>query len=231
MQTKTDAGTLVKTAFKDINLQVGTKVQMTVHQGIRQVVCYTELLGYANEQYLIVRAPVHKGLDVMVRVDDRVTMRIFSGTCVIMFDCNVEAIFKNPYFYMLFSFPKGIQTQSLRCVIRVPVNFLAQINGLPEPVTIADISVAGAGIVADRLLGHVDEDIKISFILPVNHTDQNHHIEVKAEIRSIRPLPFKIDQLSPLFFYGVLFQHMDSITHAMLQNFVYESLYDDHIRF
>jgi hypothetical protein len=213
------------TTFKELNLQVGTRMQMTVQEGIQQAIYYTELLGYANDEYLIVRTPIQNGLTAQILIEDLVIFRIFSGMNVIMFSCYVKAIFKSPHYYTHFSFPKEIKAQALRRVIRAKVDIPAQIKGVSKSVAIADISVAGAGIIADSELGGIDDEIIILFNYHIKLTNQDLPIEIKATIRSVRQLPDKAEHASAKFFHGIMFYQVDSTNHVMLQNLVYESLH------
>lgn len=216
---------MLVTTFKDIKLQVGTRLQMAVQHGAQPLIYYTELLGYADGEYLIVRTPVENGLIVQIPLEERLTLRVFSGKNVITFNCTVKAVFRRPHFYMHLSFPKNINAQALRNVIRVKVDLPAQINGVPKAGVITDISVAGAGIVADRELGKLEEKISISFMFFIKPTNQHSQIEVTPTIRNIKQLQVKIKHASSKFLHGVLFHEIDSMNHVMLQNLVYESLH------
>ena len=213
--------------FKDLNLPVGTRIQMTIREGMQQLIHYTELIGYLHDEYFILKTPIQNELAVLILVEEPVAFRIFSGKDVIMFSCHVKDIFKSPYFYMHFSCPRDIKVQALRSVVRAKMNFPAQVTSasISNTATITDISFAGAGIIAESMLGNVDGEVLISFTFHTKHTSQSLRIEVKGKIRSIRPLPVKINHVSPQFFHGVLFQQVDSINHLMLQTLVYENSY------
>lgn len=214
------------TTFKDINLQVGARLQMTLGHGAQQRISYTELIGYADGEYLIVKTPVENGLTVQMRVEERVILRIFSGMNVFTFTCSVKTIFRSPHFYMHLSFPTDIKAKALRSAIRAKVDDLpVQINGVSGAGVITDISVTGAGIIADSALGERDEKISISFMFPIKPTNQSAKIETSATICSIHQLPDKKKDALPKFSHGVLFHEIDPTSQAMLLNLVYESLH------
>lgn len=211
--------------FKDINLQVGTRVQMSLRQGAQQLVYYTELIGYLEGEYLIVKTPVENGLTVRMQVDEQVILRIFSGLNVFTFNCNVKTIFRSPHFYVHLSFPNDIKIKALRSAIRARVDLPVQINGVSRAGVITDISVTGAAIVADSELGVCDEKIAISFTFPIQPTNQSAQIETSATICSIQLLPDKKKIAVPRFSHGISFHEIDSTSQAMLLNLVYESLH------
>lgn len=198
---------------------------MAVRTGSQQLIYYTEFLGYADGEFLIVRTPVENGLTIKLHINELVTLRVFSGKSVIIFNSNVLTIFRSPHSFMHLSYPKEIKNQALRNVIRVKVDLPAQINGIAKAGVITDISVAGAGIVSDTQLGNVDEEILISLMFFIKPTNQNLQIELKATIRSVKQLPVKIKHSSPKFLHGTSFHQLDSMNHVMLQNLVYESLH------
>ena len=212
------------TTFKDINLQVGARLQMALRHGSQQLVYYTELIGYADGEYLIVKTPVENGLTVQMQVEELVVLRIFSGMNVFTFNCNVKTIFRSPHFYIHLSFPTDIKAKALRSAIRAKVDLPVQINGISRAGVITDISVTGAGIIADSALGVCDEKISISFMFPIQPTNQSAQIETGATICSIQQLPDKKKIALPKFSHGVLFDEIDPTSQSMLLNLVYESM-------
>jgi c-di-GMP-binding flagellar brake protein YcgR len=203
-------------SFKDLNLQIGTRLQMNVQSETQQTTHYSELFGYEKE-FLIVKTLVKNELITPIKQDDQVDVRIFSGNDVITFSCTVKDIFKEPYFYMYLSFPKDIKVRALRGTARVKVNFPAHIGGIPKDIVVADISATGAGIIAEMKLGNVGAGILVSFILNTKDLTNCKLIQVDATIRSVRQLPDKTNDGSVRFFHGVLFNHDDTTDQAILQ--------------
>jgi c-di-GMP-binding flagellar brake protein YcgR len=210
--------------FKEINLQVGARLQMTLQHGVKQAIYYTELIGYVDGEYLIIKMPFENGLSIQTQVGDQVTLRILAGVDVFTLTCRVKTVFRAPHYYIHLSFPTDIKSIALRGAVRAKVNLPVQINGVAGAGIISDISVTGAAIVADSALGEPNAEALISFDFPIKPTNQSAHIDTSATIRSIQLLPSKKKDAPPRFSHGISFHELDLTSQVMLQNLVYESL-------
>jgi hypothetical protein len=210
--------------FKDMNLQVGVRLQMALDHGSKKPIFYTELIGYVDGEYLIVKTPFENGLSVQMQVDEPVTLRILSGVDVFTLTCKVKTIFRGPHYYMHLSFPTDIKTIALRGAVRAKVNLPVQVNGVVGAGVICDISVTGAAIIADKALGELNEEALISFDFPVKPSNQSAHIDTSVTIRSIQQLPSKKNDAPPRFSHGISFHELDLTSQVMLLNLVYESM-------
>jgi len=208
--------------FKEINPQVGARLQMTLQHGGKPLIYYTELIGYIDGEYLIIKMPFENGLSIQIQIGEQITLRIFAGVDVFTLTCRVKTVFKAPHYYMHLSFPTDIQTIALRGAVRAKVNLPVQVNGVAG--FISDISVAGAAIVADSALGQPNEDTLISFDFPIKPSNQSAHINTSATIRSVQQLPNKKKDAPPKFTHGISFHELDLTSQVMLQNLVYESM-------
>lgn len=212
------------TSFDDIKLQVGTRLQIMLKRGARQLIYYTSLIGYVSGEYLLMKIPFEHGLSVPMQAGERVTLRVFSGMNVFTFVCNVESVFHSPRFYMHLTYPAEIKATALRKAVRVRVDLPVQIKGAPECGAITDISVDGAQITADSALGEVGATVPLSFTFKIKPTNQDVRLETSATIRSLRQLPAAKKGDPARFSHGVAFDDIDPTNQVMLQNLVYESL-------
>ena len=212
------------TSFDDIKLQVGTRLQIMLKRGSRQLIYYTSLIGYVSGEYLLMKIPLEHGLSVPMQAGEHVTLRVFSGVNVFTFTCDVESVFHSPRFYMHLTFPAEIQATALRKTIRVRVELPARIKGAVESCAITDISVDGAQIMADSALGELGAKILLSFGFQIKPTNQDVLIETSATIRSLRALPAAKKGEPARFSHGVSFDDVDQTNQVMLQNLVYEAL-------
>ncbi|TAK62451.1 flagellar brake protein [Methylobacter sp.] len=210
--------------FKDINLQVGARLQMMLHHGSKQLIYYTELIGYSDGEYLIIKTPFENGLSVQLKVDEPVILRILSGVDVFTLTCRIKTIFRAPHHYMHLSFPTDIKSIALRGAVRAKVNLPVQINGVAGAGVITDISVTGAAITADKALGELNAEALISFEFPIKPTSQSARIDTSATIRSIQELPSKNKNSLPKFSHGISFHELELTNQVMLLNLVYESM-------
>jgi len=207
--------------FKEINPQVGARLQMMLQHGAKPSIYYTELIGYVDGEYLIVKMPFENGLSIQVNTGEQVTLRILAGVDVFTLTSRVKTVFKAPYYYIHLSFPTDIKSIALRGAVRAKVNLPVQINGVTG--VISDISVTGAAIVADNALGGLNEETLLSFDFPIKPSNQSAHINTSATIRSVQQLPSKKKDAPPRFTHGVSFHELDLTSQVMLQNLVYES--------
>lgn len=97
------------TSFKEINLQVGSRLQMALQHGPVDIIYYTQLIGYLDGQYLIIKTPFENGLSVQMQVDEQVILRVLSGVDIVTLTCRVKTIFRAPHYYMHLSFPTDIK--------------------------------------------------------------------------------------------------------------------------
>lgn len=212
------------TTFQEINLQVGTRLQMTLHHGFKQQIYYTELIGYVDGEYIIIKTPFENGLSVQIKVDEQVTLRIIAGVDVFTLTCKVKTIFRAPYYYIHLSIPSDIKSIALRGAIRAKVNLPVQVNGVAGAGIITDISVTGAAIIANKALGEINEEALISFEFPIKQTDQSAHIDTSVTIRSVQTLPSKKKDAPSKISHGISFHEIDLTSQVMLLNLVYESM-------
>ena len=209
--------------FKEINLQVGTRVQMALQQGAKQSIYYSELIGYLDGEYVILKTPVVNGLSIQLQVEEPVVLRILSGVDVLTMKCRVKTVFRAPHSYMHLTFPTNIQSVALRGAIRANVKLPVIVNGGIKAV-ITDISVTGAQITTDQILGELNEETILAFDFPIKPTNQIAHIDTTATIRSTNPLPSKNKDAPPRYTYGVSFHDIEPTSQVMLLNLVYESM-------
>lgn len=212
------------TTFKDINLQVGARLQMMLHHGPTQLIYYTELIGYLDGEYLIIKTPFENGLSVQMKVDESVILRILSGVDVFTLACKIKTIFRGPHHYMHLGFPTDIKSIALRGAIRAKVNLPVQVDGVAGAGVITDISVSGAAIIANKALGELNQEALISFEFPIKPTNQSAHINTSATIRSIQELPSKKNDAPSRFLHGISFHELELTNQVMLLNLVYESM-------
>lgn len=213
------------TDFKDINLQVGARMQMALMRGgAKPPVYFTELIGYVAGEYLIVKTPFEKGLSVQMNVGERVSLRILSGVDVFTLMCKVKNIFRGPHYYLHLTIPSEINSIALRSAARAKVNLPVQVNDVAEAGIITDISVTGAAITADKTLGELQEKALVSFEFPIIPLKQTAHINAGITIVSTQELPSKKKDQPPRFSHGVVFDGLDLTSQVMLLNLVYESM-------
>jgi c-di-GMP-binding flagellar brake protein YcgR len=216
--------------FESMNLQVGVRLQFITYRRIKPVQYFSTLIGYAKDEYLIVKVPLENGVPVGLVEGERITIRVFSGMNVCSFACTVQRVFDRPLLYVHLSFPDTIQGTSLRTAMRVKVDIPAQVlppqAGAPVDCALTNLSVSGARIESARSLPENGGEITLEFGLPSPLGDGEMRVRTQAAVRNVNPLRKEADG-SELFAYGVQFLDLDPVHHTMLQNLTYEVLLSD----
>ena len=216
--------------FETMNLQVGTRLQLITHRRIKPVQHFSALIGYAKDEYIILRIPMENGAPIALAEGERLTIRVFSGVKVCSFTCTVERVFARPLFYVHVSFPKSIQGTSLRTAMRVKVDLPAHLSGSgthgrPLPCTILNLSVSGALVVSPSRIPVDEAQIALQFSLKAPPDDQEVRISARATIRNVNVSKAADD--SEVFTYGMQFIDLDPVHYTLLQNMTYEALLAD----
>ena len=216
--------------FETMNLQVGTRLQLITHRRIKPVQHFSALIGYAKDEYIILRIPMENGAPIALAEGERLTIRVFSGVKVCSFACTVERVFPRPLLYVHVSFPKSVQGTSLRTAMRVKVDLPAHLtgngtHGRPLPCTILNLSVSGALVISPSKLPVDEEHVALQFSLKAPPNDQEVRISARAAIRNVNVS--KAADGTDLSTYGMQFIDLDPGHYTLLQNMTYEALLAD----
>jgi c-di-GMP-binding flagellar brake protein YcgR len=217
--------------FEAMNLQVGVRLQFLTHRGIKPVQHFSTLIGWAKDEYMIVKIPMENGAPIPLLEGEKITIRVFSGVTVCSFPCTIQRIFPRPLNYVHVSFPESIQGTSLRAAMRVKVDIPAQMSSLrayatPMNVFIVNLSVSGALVESPRKLAPGEEAIKLSFTLIQQPGNIQVIVTTKASIKNVNTVK-NPDTGVELTTYGVAFVDLEPVHHALLQNMTYEALIAD----
>ena len=215
--------------FEAMHLQVGGRIQFITHRTIKPIQHFSALIGYAKDEYLIVRIPLEGGKPVALAEGDKLTIRVFTGVTVCSFATSVLRIFARPLNYVHLSFPTEIRGTSLRTAMRVKVDVEAQLTGAEgasATVQLINLSVSGALIESAVKLDESQESVGLSFTL----TAQPNHpvaIATRATIKNVSTAKSASAEQMEMFTYGVQFIDLEPLHYTMLQNLTYEALIAD----
>lgn len=221
--------------FDAMNLQVGVRLQLVKHRHVRQLPYFSTLIGYARDEYLIVKMPIEHGAPISLTEGERVTVRVFSGVYVCVFACTVERVFARPLNYVHLSFPASIQGTSLRGAMRVRTAMPAQVASTARPgldpvdCVLTNLSVTGARIGLPRPLPQGEEVVQLRFALALPSGAQAIEVDTLAMVRNLtaeKPAPGAPE----LFSYGLQFVGLDPVQHTLVQNMIYEALLADRLK-
>ena len=219
--------------FESLKLQVGGRVQCISHRKIKPIQLFSTLIGYAKDEYIIIKTPIENGALAVVQVGDKLTIRVFSGVSVCWFLCTVLRIFSLPLNCMHLSFPAAIQGTRLRATMRVKVDIAAQLAA-PELATLSvsmiNLSASGTLIESATALPASLSSVNLSFALSQSNGNPPTNIDTRATIRNMNEDKPVASNQAETFIYGLEFVDIDPIYRLMLQNMAYEAFIENRAR-
>ena len=214
-------------SFEDMNLEVGTKLQLVVVHNSKKIMSFTSLIGYEPNDYMFVKIPQANSLDVPLIVGERVDIRVFSGVAIYDFSCTVEAIYQGRRKLLELSFPKEIQQIPLRRDLRANVSLAVKVcpshSSEDTDAVLRDLSASGAQVESEAWLGEVGQELDISLQIINNVTQQEFVISNKASIKNRHEKTGRGQGQTTRYKHGVQFNNLSDSDTLILQNYVYES--------
>lgn len=205
-----------KAKFSDMDLRVGQRVQLiqdtpSAHKH------YTSVIGYVENEFLMLRIPQEDGWIVHTREGMNVEIRLFSGLSIFSFKSRINTMLLNPRNYMLLSFPEEIDETPMRSHLRVrtslPVEILAAPSG-HESLShfhLHDLSGGGASIMGPERLGPPESRIKIAMRFDLQSTGKSEHVTLDATVQSVEPVHAQNNEnTQPQFQHGIQFKETDA---------------------
>ncbi len=157
-----------------LNLAVGTPLQLQTIAPPDAPRYQVRTVGYLPGKSLVVTTPEPKGRLVILRVDQRFRVRMLRGESVLGFETHVLAVSNLPYPHVHLAYPKQVECIVVRNAVRVSADVPAVTrnisngpDGAEQRVTLVDLSMTGAKLVAPRPLGVVGDMLHLSFEVDV----------------------------------------------------------------
>jgi c-di-GMP-binding flagellar brake protein YcgR len=213
--------------FGDLNVRVGARLQLVVSAFGRKSAFASTLLGYAENEYLIVRTPAEGGLGVRLQNGEPLDLRLFTGTHVVEFSTSLLRQFSAPISYWHLSYPEEVRVTTLRAAPRARVDLDAQANrnGAAVPVRLTDLSALGAKVLAPEPLGERGQTLELAFDIQRGPQGATAKIAVAATIRGVKPVATTGDAPQS-YAHGLQFENLSETDQVLLQNFVFQKLSD-----
>ena len=217
-------------AFEEMHLQVGGRLQLITHRGMKPLQHFSSLIGWIKDEYLIVKVPQDQGAPIALADGEKLTIRVFSGVNVCSFHASVERVFPRPVNYMHISFPSQIQGTSLRGAMRVKVDIPAQISGRQAPasanVFLVNLSVTGALVESRRKLPMEEDVICLHFTLIAQPGNRQVIITTEGRVRNVQQVRSEREQ-ADVYAYGIQFTELAPDHFALIQNLTYAAMIAD----
>lgn len=206
----------------DLKLPLGTRMSLQKLDPGDDTRYSATLLGMLREVSLIVEIPSSGGKLAMFRQGQPLLMRVFNGTRAFAFTGSVLVIRYSPGAYLHLEWPKTVEGTEVRARHRVKVRLIAVASRpTPEgeadatPVTIEDLSVGGARVLTEHLLGHIGEETVLAFRLKAGAGEAT--LKLRASIRTVTPPAADTKATA----YGVQFGKLEPMEHLALEGFVH----------
>jgi c-di-GMP-binding flagellar brake protein YcgR len=205
-----------KAKFADMHFQVGQRVQLIL-EGPSEHKQYTSVIGWVENEFLMLRVPQEDGWIVHLREGMNVQVRLFSGLSIFTFKSRINTLLLNPRNYMLMNFPEEILESPMRSHLRVrtslPVEILASTlagHNLGE-FHLHDISGGGTSIVGPRKLGDVDSTLQLRLRFDLQSTGKSEQVDMQGTIQNVE-LVHRANQTdsSPEYQHGIRFHEPDA---------------------
>jgi c-di-GMP-binding flagellar brake protein YcgR len=205
-----------KAKFADMHFQVGQRVQLIL-EGPSEHKQYTSVIGWVENEFLMLRVPQEDGWIVHLREGMNVQVRLFSGLSIFTFKSRINTLLLNPRNYMLMSFPDEILETPMRSHLRVRASLPVEI--VSSALTghnlgdfhLHDISGGGTSVVGPYKLGEVDSQVKLRLRFDLQSTGKSEDAEMTGTIQNVE-LVHHANQAdsTPEYQHGIRFHEPDA---------------------
>ena len=223
-------------SLESMQLHVGDRLQLELLTDSTRSHYYTTLIGYVSGHSVLMRTPQVQNLPIPVREGEPVLVRTFSGRHAYTFESKVDRVCRAPYPYLHLAYPAQVQQTLIRGALRVRVNLTAtalnaakQGEALPSASTIADLSISGALLEAEKSLGEVGEALELAFKFLVQPNNYEVKLATQVDIQSVRKTS-RERRLEEVFTHGVRFAKLRPTEALLLQSYIQQVLLDDRSR-
>lgn len=149
----------------------------------------TELIGYSNNNFLIILSPLIPGIRQKVLENREITVRYFSEGTVYGFRSSLITYLSKPEPILFISYPTNVEIMELRKNRRINCNIPAKIYHQDQDYQglILDISIQGCRIFIDGLkkseINKFEQDTPIYLVLSMLAEKDN--VQIKGIIKNV----------------------------------------------
>lgn len=221
MTTATDAPPSArserKIPFAALQARVGERLQLLVPRYAQGKAFTSSLVGWIEDEFLIVRRVVDNGGPVPLVMGDNITVRLFTGTDVAEFASTVQRVFGASFPYLHLDYPAQVRALTLRAEPRLAVDLpaVATIDGREGDlaVRVRDISSRGARVQAPSSPG--GPGTRLTLRVCAAEGEDAPAVSFPAEVRSLRPM--SADAPDGACACGLKFDDLTDEQHAFLR--------------
>ena len=179
--------------LNDMDLRIGQTVQV-ITQGPQPRKYYTQLIGYVEREFIMLRTPQEKGWAVPLSEGALLDVRVFSGVFLYEFQIRVQTLLLHPRNFMLLSCPSSVQQtrfrshERVKCALPVQVTRSQEDQGACAGFEFHDLSGSGAALVGPQSLGEAGQQVQLQMDFNLAATGTRERLDMMADIQSVQPL-------------------------------------------
>jgi len=216
--------------YTDLKLQVGEPLQLQPRDGDGGRRLSVKVIGYLPGQSLLVTTPRVKEKVMIIREGQPFVVRMMVGNRIVGFATTVLRSCARPYPYLHLSYPEEMEQIVVRKAQRVRVKLFASLKNTnpdfqsdkPSPVTIVDISTAGALAIATGQLGDVGDKVIVTCAIRIGGAEKL--LTLQSILRNVHVEELDADSPHGKFYHGLEFDLKDQQETFALHGFVYEQI-------
>lgn len=207
-------------------LQVGTLLQIKSPTDAGRAAA-SRLMGFF-EHGLFVGWPQLGGKEIPFRAGEPVLLRGFSGETIYSFTCEITAVCRSPFRYLVLSSPTQVEQMPVRKSVRVSTRLAALLSDgahaaqAERLAVLSDLSIGGAMVQIAGELPAPGANLKLRFQLRTAASDSE--IVLDACARALPPTQGSARDDTEFVAFGVTFDMLPERESALLQCFVYEQM-------
>ena len=206
-----------------LDLNVGCMLNMQLLTGEKEQRYEVKLIGYVEDETLLVTMPRVNGILAKIFVKDEYIVRAFKGKNIYAFKTNIEHISSIPFHYLHLKYPKSIENVEIRKAERAQVSLQTQVmaQGKKSWGVIKDISASGAMLMVYDAVPNLQEHLELSFDVTVGGVEREVHLV--ALPRNAKKVE-RHDKKGTAYLYGLEFVDPPQDAMVYVQAYVYEQL-------
>lgn len=210
------SGQVPKGAAELLDLQPGSSVTLDFTAGPRQLPC--TLMGFLQDNSLIVRLPLVAGIDPATEDGSQVTVRFVHQGTVHGFETRVVGRYiKGPLRFLFLACPNEIEQLNLRRHVRINcyIPAVAQVNGQDLQGVIVDLSPGGA-----RYAGFAEKGKPLPMVDVDNSLTLSGNVEGREVFNKLPCLVRSVSKDNRRLLLGLAFAEPDSEAVEMIGDYV-----------
>ncbi|MEY4593048.1 MAG: hypothetical protein RIR18_1943 [Pseudomonadota bacterium] len=145
------------------------------------------MIGFLKKKGICVTQPVLNGELAMIRENQELTVRFFSGKNAYAFETVALKQTMSPYPMLHLAYPKTLKMHQVREKSRLQLELIAVAlnseRGLQESLKISDLSTGGASLMTTSDLGSEGDELMLKFKITVEQIEML--LELNCQIRNV----------------------------------------------